>query len=165
MADQLKQFNDFQTEFSAWAFKTFTQQPVEAKIRHLKKEADEIIEDPADIEEWADVFLLFSNAAKLQGFALTDILEAARKKWLNDLVHRQWQPPDEDGCVHHVKPEGVRWCRDCRFFCIDLEDAYCGHRLSLSPSSLGCGVNAMRREGGLCGPDARLFKPKLGKRS
>lgn len=104
----LPDFDDFQARFSEWAFATFKGQTVEGKLNHLIKEVrDEIIPDPDDIDEWGDAFGLFCNAALLQGFTLSQILAAIERKWQTELVHREWLPPDADGCCHHVKKDDL----------------------------------------------------------
>ena len=49
-------------------------------LRHLKLEAQEAIEDPSNLEEYADCLLVILDATRRAGFSLNSlILEACRK--------------------------------------------------------------------------------------
>ena len=74
-------------------------------LLHLREEVDELIASPGDLEEWADVFLLFLDASRRRRISIHDILEAARVKHeINK--SRNWGEPDENGVVHHLPAEG-----------------------------------------------------------
>lgn len=96
----INKWTEFQNEFSEWAFETFKGQKIDGKLKHMKKEIDEIIENPDDIIEWADVMLLFLNASKQQGLDMDQILDACKEKF-EIIKKREWQEPDEDGTIQH----------------------------------------------------------------
>jgi len=51
-------------------------------------------------------------------------------------------------------------CRDCWFRSFDMDGEFCTHDLSMKVTMFGLGLNAMRREGADCGPDATLYQHK-----
>jgi len=77
---------------------------VAAKLLHAQKEITEVINDPNDLVEWADVLILFLAAAHQQGLTLPQLVAAAYVK-MDENERRKWAAPDADGCVHHIKEE------------------------------------------------------------
>jgi hypothetical protein len=84
-----------------------------SKAAHLAREAEELRNDPADVREMADVFLLLSHIS--DGY---DLVAAAREK-LEENKRRSWGQPDAEGVVEHVReapeaaPEKCRRCDGC----------------------------------------------------
>jgi hypothetical protein len=72
-------------------------------LRKLKKEADEAIEDPKDIFEYADCLLALFAAAYKSGFSFEDLAIASEQK-LEILKTRKWKKTD-DGLYQHIKKE------------------------------------------------------------
>jgi len=68
-------------------------------MAHLKREIEELDEDPTDGEEMADCFILLLNLAEMAGVDLMS--EARRKMEINR--NRKWGKPDSEGVCHHVK--------------------------------------------------------------
>lgn len=69
-------------------------------MNHLKREVDEIIADPSDLEEYADVLILLVDAARMAGFHTDDLLDAAYAKHEVN-KKRTWKPADIDGVHEH----------------------------------------------------------------
>jgi len=72
-------------------------------IGHLKKmkdEADEAIENPDDIFEYADCMLALFAAAYKSGFSFEDISNATKEKF-EILKTRKWTK-DSDGTYQHI---------------------------------------------------------------
>lgn len=72
-------------------------------LRKLKKEADEAIEDPNDIMEYADCLLAIFAAAYKSGFTYED-LEIATSFKVDILKKRRWTKT-EDGLYQHIKED------------------------------------------------------------
>lgn len=72
------------------------------KLAHLVKELGELIDDPYDVMEYADCFMLLLDAARVSGYTADVVLAAA---WVKLEVNkkREWGPPNEDGSVEHVR--------------------------------------------------------------
>lgn len=84
-----------------WSRETFGESSMESNIDHLRDELAEIIENPTDIEEWADVMLLYMNALSFVDFTMDDVLEAVHKKYEKN-NKRKWGKPDDRGVVKHL---------------------------------------------------------------
>jgi len=103
-----KQFN----EITEWQEKTFPKATSISKLIHLAGEEPdgeikELVDDikansPNKKSEWADCFFLLFGSAKLDGMSYQDIIDCIQKKFeVNKL--REWQKPDKNGVVFHVK--------------------------------------------------------------
>ena len=84
-----------------WSRETFGESSLESNIDHLRDELNEVVENPNDIEEWADVMLLYMNASSFVGHTMDDIFEAVQKKYEKN-NKRTWGEPDERGVVKHI---------------------------------------------------------------
>jgi predicted house-cleaning noncanonical NTP pyrophosphatase (MazG superfamily) len=93
----------FQTIVGEWSDQKFgeNREPT-ALLNHLKKEVDEIIREPYDLEEYADAFMLLVDAARLAGFNMTDVFNAMWLKFEKN-KNREWGLPDENGVVEHIR--------------------------------------------------------------
>jgi len=89
----------FQREVSEWAKATFPNQTPSSKLAHMREEFAELVADPTDGEEMADIFILLLNLADMHGF---DLMEQARAKMAKNRA-RKWGKPDERGVCHHIK--------------------------------------------------------------
>lgn len=91
-----------QNEVGCFQASRFPKQTVKSKLNHLKREVTEAKRKPDDLSEWADIFILFLGASKVQGFTTGQIMNAAHAKmqinWL-----RKWGKPDRHGVYHHTK--------------------------------------------------------------
>ncbi len=83
----------------AWAEVAFPNSTPRSKALHIAKEAAELLEDPTDGEEMADVVMIVAHLAASQGVDLA--AEIAKKHGKN--LKRWWGPPDENGVVEHVR--------------------------------------------------------------
>jgi hypothetical protein len=95
-------FNSLQKIHGEWADKTFGIRTAIAPLHHLKKEVQEVIEQPNDITEYADCFLLLMYSARLAGFNMDDLYYASFEKFMIN-QKRQWAKPDENGVVEHIR--------------------------------------------------------------
>lgn len=73
--------DEFQSIHGQWSDKTFGKRYPIAPLHHLKKEVEELIAEPYDIEEYADGFLLLMDSARMAGFSMTKIKQAMTKKF------------------------------------------------------------------------------------
>ena len=95
---------------SKWSQETFGSDaergPIGA-LKHLQAEAQEAIDQPADITEYADCYLLIMDAARRAGFAFPQLIDAAVAKH-RVCEGRNWPKPEtgDDAPVFHVAPEG-----------------------------------------------------------
>jgi len=97
----------FQKEAGEWAKKTFPNATLGSRLNHLRSELIEIEFKPQDALEWGDAYLLFQQAALAEGFTMTAVFSAARRKQdINE--QRKWGKPNKDGFSEHVKSPDVR---------------------------------------------------------
>lgn len=94
-------WQDIQNEIGEFTDKTFGQSTVESKFEHLREELDEVIADPKDELEWADCLILLLDAARREGFDMTDLHKAITKKMEINRA-RKWGSADENGVVKHI---------------------------------------------------------------
>lgn len=109
---ELGPLHELQVEVGEWADETFGdgRDRVRGVIRHLKKECDEVEENPYDFMEWADCMMLLLDGARLVGLTPDDLLHLMREKLVVNRS-REWGDVNEDGIVEHVRE--VDWCM-CR---------------------------------------------------
>lgn len=86
-------------EINRWQDTVFTRATPVSAAAHLKKEAQELWEDPYDEEEIADIFILLAGVAHLAGVDL----EAAVEKKMKINRERTWGEPDAEGVVEHIR--------------------------------------------------------------
>lgn len=84
-----------QHEVNAWGRETFGESTNYARACHLLEEAHELVHEPDDLEEMADIFMLISQCADGR------LAEAVRAK-LEKNKRRQWGTPDANGVVRHI---------------------------------------------------------------
>ncbi len=95
-----------QKTIAEWSKNTFKDSTVLSNIAHLRDEIDEIEESPDNIIEWADVIILYMNAAYLSGHSMDDILIAVHKKFEKN-KNRSWGEPDKRGVVKHIDEQRI----------------------------------------------------------
>jgi hypothetical protein len=78
----------------------FPDQTAQSKLKHLRKEVTEWLNNITDESEMADVFILtIATAAKL-GFTANNIIAIAHRKMeVNE--RREWHAPDAHGICRH----------------------------------------------------------------
>lgn len=115
-------------DIRAWSLETFgAQSTSDVKLAHLRKEVEEVKDDPCK-DEYADCFILLIDAWT-QDWGHTDGLLLAIENKMKINKRRIWGPPDADGVREHVKcdhdlftpedTEHIKWgdmkqCRTCR---------------------------------------------------
>lgn len=100
---EVKKLNAFlrdRTDFSLEAFGTPRQHPYHRCLRKLQDEVKELIKNPKDQLEWADCFLLLTDAAARYGYSLTDLVKFGKKK-LAINKKRTWKKM-RNGVYQHV---------------------------------------------------------------
>lgn len=86
-------------EFLPWALATFPDSTPKSCAAHLRKEAEELLANPLDRGEVADVLFLAVDLCQRAGVKPA---EAMREK-LAELRTRTWGEPDAHGVVEHVR--------------------------------------------------------------
>lgn len=94
-------------EMSQWQARQFPGTTAQSAARHLRKETLEIVNAElngfSDPEEWADAFhLVIQGGVKAAG-SLEAFREHIHRKLYHNIHERQWQAPDKDGVVEHVR--------------------------------------------------------------
>lgn len=90
-----------------WSESTFGPGVRLGVLDHIRKELDEVAEDPTDLEEWADVVILGLDGAWRAGHEPQAIIDAVRAKQAKN-EHRtwpDWRTADPDFAIEHV-PDG-----------------------------------------------------------
>jgi hypothetical protein len=86
-----------------WSDETFgkNRKPT-GPMNHLKKEVEEVLDNPYDTEEYADCLLLLIDAARLAGMTPESLLDAAMEKHLKNRL-RKWGEADSFGVIEHTE--------------------------------------------------------------
>ena len=72
-------------------------------VDHIRKELEEIIKDPCDVEEWCDVIILALDGAWRAGHSSKEIWESLRVKQIRNF-DREWTIAEsEDVAVEHIR--------------------------------------------------------------
>ncbi len=98
VADAISQLQVLQ---GLWSDATFGERTPIEPLSHLEEEIKEVMAEPGDIMEWADCLLLYLDSARLAGFTINQIIEAAKKKQEINR-NRKWERTPE-GYFKHVK--------------------------------------------------------------
>lgn len=93
-------FEQIYREHGRFVRETFPDHTLAGHIAKLKTECDEIMNDPNDVMEFADVLLVFMSMANTAGFDPREILTAAEIK-LNINRSRKWRKL-HDGTYQHL---------------------------------------------------------------
>jgi hypothetical protein len=92
-------------EIAGWSRATFgadDERGPLGSLKHLKKEADEAIDRPQDVLEFADCLILVFDAARRAGFSL-DILEHAALYKMALNRQRHYPKPVGDEVSEHLR--------------------------------------------------------------
>ncbi len=92
LTEILKEIND-------WQDTVFKKATPHSAAAHLRREAEELWDDPYEEEEIADIFILLAGVAHLAGVDLEGAVE--RKMAVNR--KRTWGEPDKQGVVEHIR--------------------------------------------------------------
>jgi len=88
-------------EMGEFSVKTFTGATAKGHLRKLKEEADEAIEDPTDIKEYADCLMALFGAAYKAGFTYDSLIQAGKEK-LEINKSRKWVKLENE-IYQHIK--------------------------------------------------------------
>lgn len=90
-----------------WSVRTFgTGMRTNGLIKHIKKELDEIAEDPSDLREWVDVIILGFDGAWRAGYTPEQISEELVRKQEENAL-RDWPSGmSEDEPIEHLRESG-----------------------------------------------------------
>lgn len=100
-----KNFQPLQDAITAWADSVFGKDRHPKHIlQHLKKEIEELLQEPSNLDEYADVGILWLNAAAKAGYKVDDLYYAMIGKMMVN-KSRKWGKMDENGVVEHVREE------------------------------------------------------------
>lgn len=89
-------------EVNEWRAVTFPRATPASVVEHLRREVAELVNDPTDTSELADVVFLAVGLAYELNLSVSDLARVVADKLA---VNRQrvWQEPDEAGVVEHVR--------------------------------------------------------------
>lgn len=73
-------------------------------LEHLKKEIEEVKQNPADVTEWADMFLLYLDGLRRAGIGFPMMLEVARRKHEHNKT-RKWNKAENGKPSEHVRED------------------------------------------------------------
>ena len=93
---------EFWDEQRAWSEKTFGHGGPEGALKHLKKEAEEALEKPDDLEEYADLLFLTLDSARRAGFSYRQLLRAISAKLIIN-KNRRWGPRIPGEPCEHIR--------------------------------------------------------------
>lgn len=82
-----------------WSVAMWPTQQSGSLIKHIQKEISELEDNPTDGEEMADIIILLCRVARN---ARVNLLEEVERKFAI-VQTRQWQEPDENGVIEHVR--------------------------------------------------------------
>jgi len=91
---------DLFNEMGQFSIEVFSEAKSIHHIMKLKHEADEVLENPNDINEYVDCLLALYAAMYKSGFIYEDILSSARDKF-EVLKSRDWVVTD--GIYQHIR--------------------------------------------------------------
>ena len=86
-----------------WSTKTFGPGLRLGVIDHLRKELDEVAEDPTDLSEWVDVIILGFDGAWRAGHEPQAIIDAIKAKQARNEARTwpDWRTADSDKAIEH----------------------------------------------------------------
>lgn len=98
----MKELQELQDQINNWATETFGKDRGPSPVlKHLVREAKDLLESPYDILAYADVFILLLNASKEAGHNVEDLILGIQTKHKINL-NREWEQL-EDGTMSHIK--------------------------------------------------------------
>jgi len=99
----MTEFQHLQNITADWSDSVFGKRtnPI-GSLRHLKEEVDEIIQEPNDLIEYCDAFLLLIDSARMSGFTMEQLYEGCIEK-LEINKNRKWKYDPETDLIKHVK--------------------------------------------------------------
>ncbi len=99
----MNNFQDLQNKIGEWSDAEFGERStVEGLFAHLKEEVKHLGNDFFDAMSYADVLILLLALARKHQYTMDELYQAVEAK-LNINKLREWQEPNSDGIIHHVK--------------------------------------------------------------
>jgi len=89
-----------------WSTATFGPGPrTLGVVDHIKKELEEILAEPEDLEEWVDVITLAIDGAWRMGHAPQAIIDAVKAKQVKNEARQwpDWRTLSTDVAIEHVR--------------------------------------------------------------
>jgi len=80
----------------------------EGVIDHIKREFDEVRNDPTVVDEWIDVIILAFDGASRTGASGQEIIDAIHAKWERNRGRDwpDWRTLPHDRAIEHVRGDG-----------------------------------------------------------
>lgn len=91
-----------QKEWSEKTFGSYMERGPVGPLKHIMKECQEAVDDPTDIEEYADILILWLDSVWRAGFGLLPVIKAAQKKMEVNKT-RKFSAPTADEPMEHVR--------------------------------------------------------------
>ena len=101
----MNEIDRLQMELFRWSSEEFgdaNERGPEGPLAHLRKEIDEVMAAPGDVEEWADCFMLLMDGLSRQGIAVHAVIHQMWDK-LDKNRKREWGPVNAEGFSEHVR--------------------------------------------------------------
>src|SRR6185369_15581595 len=90
----------------AFSYKTFGPgERTEGVVDHIRKELEEVLENPRDISEWADIIILAIDGAWRVGFEPQEIIEAVQNKLIKNEKREwpDWRTAEPGKAIEHIR--------------------------------------------------------------
>ena len=121
MCIAMNELDRLQIELHRWATQTFgADRPPHGAIAHLKREVEELAQNPYDSMEYVDCLTLLLDAASNAGISTVTIMDCAWDK-LDINRKREWGEQLPDGTIEHVREP----CSHCEGLAAELNDVAC----------------------------------------
>jgi hypothetical protein len=91
-----------------WSANAFGPGPrTEGILKHMAKEADEVRQDPTNLEEWVDLIILAFDGAWRSGHTANEIVEALEAKQQKLVLRKypDWRLTTEDQAIEHDRSQ------------------------------------------------------------
>ena len=88
-------------EVNAWQAVTFPRATPASVAEHLRREVEELVKNPRDTSELADVLFPAVGLAYGLGLSMPDLASVVAQKLAVNKA-RRWGQPDEHGVVEHI---------------------------------------------------------------
>jgi hypothetical protein len=90
----------------SWSLRTFGPgSRTEGVVKHIKKELEEVLAKPDDLEEWADVIILGIDGAWRTGATADDIVQILHAKQKKNIGRKwpDWRTFPSNEPIEHVR--------------------------------------------------------------
>lgn len=100
----MKDFQKLQDSIGEWSDGKFGSLDPRGSIKHMRDEVSDLLSNPYDVENIADVGILFIESCRRAGFNMDEVYQAMDAKHKIN-VSRIWEKPDSLGVTKHRKEE------------------------------------------------------------